>query len=208
MLQILQQMELETRTKSLEQILGVMQPPKGQVVGTGSMSLYFWHPYSIADILPSPPGLASVPTTLQHLCEEVGLAGEPWETMGVEWQALGSLWLHTDTALIRSAWTNLSFTEIYQLSIPNMWKQWMFAKAMKTDATHPSEAFGNVFTEYLHTLLASTQTWISHLATLRPCQPYLTHGHKYRASKSWPADVQCVLASHLLSGTTMPAYNS
>jgi hypothetical protein len=76
--------------------------------------------------------------------------------MGVEWQALGSLWLRTDTALIRSARTDLSLTEIHQLFIPDAWKQWMFAKAMKTDATRPSEAFGNVFTEYLRTLPAST----------------------------------------------------
>jgi len=106
--------------------------------------------------LPSPPGLAGVPTTLQHLREEVGLAGEPWETMGAEWQALASLWLRTDTALIRSARTDLSLKEIHQLSIPDAWKQWMFAKAMKTDAPHPSEAFGKVFTDYLSSLPAST----------------------------------------------------
>ena len=76
--------------------------------------------------------------------------------MSVEWQALGSLWLRTDTALIRSARTDLSLTEIHQLSIPDAWKQWMFAKAMKTDAPLPSEAFGQVFTEYLRTLPAST----------------------------------------------------
>ncbi|KIM79995.1 hypothetical protein PILCRDRAFT_9885 [Piloderma croceum F 1598] len=110
----------------------------------------------IAGYADVPPGLTGVPTTLQHLCEEVGLAGKPWETMGVEWQALGSLWLRTDTALIRSARPDLSLTEIHELSIPNTWKQWMFAKAMKTDAPCPSEAFGKAFTEYLRTLPVST----------------------------------------------------
>jgi hypothetical protein len=132
LLLMLQRTGSETRTRLLERILGVMRPLKGQVVGTGGMSPYFRHPYSITDILPSQPGLAGVPTTLQHLREEVGLAGEPWETMGVEWQALGSLWLRTDTALTRSARTDLSFKEIHQLSIPDAWKQWMLAKAMKS----------------------------------------------------------------------------
>jgi hypothetical protein len=76
--------------------------------------------------------------------------------MGAEWQALGSLWLRADTALIRSARTDLSFKEIHQLSIPDAWKEWMFAKAMKIDAPCPSEAFGKVFTEYLRGLPAST----------------------------------------------------
>src|SRR6266481_5467445 len=40
---------------------------------------------------------------------------------------------------------------------------------------------------------------IQSLSTLGPCQPYLTHGRKYRASKSWPVDIQCVSASHLLN---------
>jgi len=60
--------------------------------------------------------------------------------MGAKWQALGSLWLCADTALIRSVQTDLSFKEIHQLSIPDVWKEWMFAKAMKIDAPCPLEA--------------------------------------------------------------------
>ena len=77
-------------------------------------------------------------------------------TLGAEWQALGSLWFWTDTALIRSARTNLSSMGIHQLSIPDAWKEWMFTKAMKPDAPRPSEAFGRMFTEYLRGLPAST----------------------------------------------------
>jgi hypothetical protein len=108
--------------------------------------------------LSSQHGLSGLPTTLQHLREEVGLAGEPWETLGAEWQSLGSLWLRTDTALIKSGRTDLSFKEIYESSIPDDWKQWMAAKAMKTDAKRPSESFGKVFTNYLRSLPASTHT--------------------------------------------------
>lgn len=43
-----------------------------------------------------------------------------------------------------------------KLSIPDVWKQWMFTKAMKTDAPCSSEAFRKVFTDYLHGLPAST----------------------------------------------------
>jgi hypothetical protein len=108
--------------------------------------------------LPSQHGLSGVPTTLQHLREEVRLVGEPWETLGAEWQSLGSLWLRTDTALIKSGCTNLSFKEIYESSIPDNWKQWMATKAMKTNAKHPLESFGKVFTNYLCSLPASTHT--------------------------------------------------
>jgi hypothetical protein len=101
-------------------------------------------------------GLSGVPTTLQHMREEVGLAGEPWETLGTEWQSLASLWLRTDSALIRSGRTDLSFKEIHALSISDNWKQWMMAKGLKTDAKPPSESFGKVFTNYLQGLPAST----------------------------------------------------
>jgi hypothetical protein len=77
-------------------------------------------------------------------------------TLGVEWQALGLLWLRTNTALIRSTWTDLSLKGIHQLSIPDAWKEWMFAKAMKPNAPHPLEAFGKTFTKYLCSLPAST----------------------------------------------------
>jgi hypothetical protein len=43
--------------------------------------------------------LSGMPSTLKHLQEEVGLAGENWETLGSGWQALGYLWLCTETAL-------------------------------------------------------------------------------------------------------------
>jgi len=82
--------------------------------------------------------------------------GESWETLGAEWQALASLWLRTDAALVRSGRTDLTFKEIHNLSIPDKWKQWMFSKAMHTDATRPSEAFGKVITNYLNSLPPST----------------------------------------------------
>jgi hypothetical protein len=53
---------------------------------------------------------------------------------------------------------DLSYAEINKLSIPNNWKQWMFAKAMNVDAKSPSESFGKVFTAYLHSLPSSTDT--------------------------------------------------
>jgi hypothetical protein len=103
------------------------------------------------------PGLSGMPSTLQHLREEVGLAGESWETLGGDWQTLGNLWLRTETALARSGRTDLTFAEIHNLSIPDEWKDWMCAKLMRTEAARPAESFGKVFTDYLNGLPSSAQ---------------------------------------------------
>jgi hypothetical protein len=76
--------------------------------------------------------------------------------LGADWQSLAALWLRADAALVRSGRTDLTFKEIHQLSIPDDWKEWMFAKGLKTDAKHPSESFGKVFTNYLNSLPRST----------------------------------------------------
>jgi len=57
-------------------------------------------------------GLSGVPLSVHYLCEEVGLAGLAWETMGAKWRALGSLWLHAEQALSKSGRTDLSFNEV------------------------------------------------------------------------------------------------
>jgi hypothetical protein len=56
-----------------------------------------------------------MPSLLQYLCEEVGLSGEPWQTLGAKWQALAAKWLHTETALGKSGNTELTFNEIRPL---------------------------------------------------------------------------------------------
>ena len=100
----------------------------------------------------SQPGLGGVPAVLHHLCEEVGLAGMGWESLRAEWQALTTLWLHTETTLSKSSHIDLSFTEICKASIPNEWKVWMNAKVMKIDAKHLVESFRQVLTNYLNGL--------------------------------------------------------
>jgi hypothetical protein len=84
-----------------------------------------------------------------HLCEEVGLAGDPWKSLGAEWQALATLWLQAEAVIARSGWPELLFTQIHKSAIPNYWKEWMNAKLMKTNVEHPTKAFGKVLTDYL-----------------------------------------------------------
>ena len=103
------------------------------------------------------PGLSGMPSTLQHLWEEVRLAGGSWETLGGDWQTLGNLWLHTETVLAWSSCTDLTFAKIHELSIPDEWKDWMCAKLMRTEAIHLAESFGKVFTDYLNGLPLSAQ---------------------------------------------------
>ena len=100
----------------------------------------------------SQPGLGGVPAALHHLREEVGLAGEGWESLGAEWQDLAALWLRTETALSKSGRIDLTFTEIRKSSIPEEWKEWMNAKVMRIDAKRPADSFGQVFTGYLNGL--------------------------------------------------------
>jgi hypothetical protein len=97
-----------------------------------------------------------VPTALQHLREEVRLAGVDWESLGDNWQTLAALWLHAETSLSKSGRTDLSFDQIRLSSIPDAWKDWMCAKVMKSNATRPAEEFGQVFTKYLNKLPLST----------------------------------------------------
>ena len=85
----------------------------------------------------------------QHLHGEVGLAGQDCESLGPTWQTLGALWLHTKKLFSKSRRTDLSFNEICKSSIPKEWKDWMFAKLMKTNSKCPMESFSKVFTMYL-----------------------------------------------------------
>jgi hypothetical protein len=102
-------------------------------------------------------GLNGVPASLQHLREEVGLAGAAWESFGAEWNALAALWLRTENVLSKAGRIDLTYDEIHTSTIPEEWKDWMYAKTMKTDANRPGESFGQVFTDYLNGLKSSTQ---------------------------------------------------
>ena len=102
------------------------------------------------------PGLGGVPSSLQYLREEVGLSGAAWESLGVEWRALGALWVQAETALSRSGRTDLSFNEVREAPIPDEWKEWMNAKLMNIEAKRPAEPFGKVFTHYLKSLPSTT----------------------------------------------------
>jgi hypothetical protein len=101
-------------------------------------------------------GLSGIPASLQYLHEEVGLAGPNWESLGADWKAPAALWLHAEMALAKSCRTDLSYNQIWESSIPDQWKDWMYAKLMKTNTKGPSESFGKVFTAYLDGLLSST----------------------------------------------------
>jgi hypothetical protein len=97
-----------------------------------------------------------MPSSLQHLREEVGLSGEPWETLGAKWKALAAKWLRAETALGKSGNVELTFNEIRQSTIPDDWKDWVWAKIIKVDAKPPSDSFGQVFTDYLRGLPTSS----------------------------------------------------
>ena len=106
-------------------------------------SLGFW------DFPASPP-------TLQPLCEEAGLAGAAWVSLGPQWQALVVLWLHAKAILFKAAQSDLSLDEIHSSNIPVAWKDWMNVKHLKMDTQTPSDTFGQVLTNYLVGLPSST----------------------------------------------------
>ena len=130
--------------------------------------------YSTIDIFISLHGLSGVPASLQYLREEVRLAGLDWESLGAEWKTLTALWLCTEILLSKTGWTDLSFTEIHVSSIPDAWKDWMSAKVMNTDAHHPTQAFGLVFTDYLNKLPSSTMVIEGTVMTEIWCRPGTT----------------------------------
>ena len=101
-------------------------------------------------------GLSSVPSTLQPLCEEAGLAGAALVSLGPQWQALAALWLHTEAILSKGAQSDLSLDEIHSSDIPDAWKDWMNAKHLKADTQTPLDTFGQVLTDYLAGLPSST----------------------------------------------------
>ena len=100
--------------------------------------------------------MAGIPSSLQHLRDEVGLSGEPWDSLGASWQALAAKWLRAEAALAKSGNKELTFNEIRQSDIPEGWKDWMSAKVLRIDAKPASETFGQDFTDYLRGLAPST----------------------------------------------------
>ncbi|KAI0245018.1 hypothetical protein BJV78DRAFT_1159260 [Lactifluus subvellereus] len=110
------------------------------------------HVQQVLKITPSHYGLSSIPPALQPFREELGLAGADWDAFGHDWQALATLWLRAETSVSKSGRADLTIAEIRSLSIPDEWKEWMTAKLMKTDTNPPSDAFGQVLTEYLSRL--------------------------------------------------------
>jgi len=131
------------------------------------------------------------------------LAGPAWETMGAEWQALASLWLRAEKALFKSGRTDLSFDEVRKSSIPEEWKDWIYAKIMKTDAKRPSESFGKVFTNYLGGLPSGAVAIGGAVMDNIWCRPGKTgilglilclywQGEYSGAGNEWNANIQCV----------------
>ena len=96
-----------------------------------------------------------MPANLQYLRDEVGLVGDSWESLGLEWCSLVTFWLWTETFLLKAARANLTLTEIHKSDIPQAWKDWISCKIMKVDAPWPLETFGPMFTHYLKGLPAS-----------------------------------------------------
>jgi hypothetical protein len=130
--------------------------------------------YSTIDIFISLHGLSGVLALLQYLRKEVRLAGPDWESLGAEWKTLTALWLCAEILLSKTGRTDLSFTEIHVSSIPDAWKDWMSAKVMNTDAHHPTQAFGLVFTDYLNKLPSSTMVIEGTVMTEIWCRPGTT----------------------------------
>jgi len=140
---------------------------------------------------------------LLHLCEEVGLAGDAWESLGTAWHALATLWLQAEAVLSLSGRSDLSFTQIRKSAIPDEWKHWMNAKLMKTDIGRPPKAFGKVLTEYLKGLPSTTLEGSATVTTEIWCRPGVTgiigllHCLHWQANfpgsrKEWKANVKRV----------------
>ena len=75
--------------------------------------------------------------------------GAPWDSLSSQWQSLARLWLHAELALVKAAWSNLSFNNISQSELPEDWENWMISKLMKSDAHRPTNTFGQHFTDYI-----------------------------------------------------------
>jgi hypothetical protein len=65
----------------------------------------YLHSYIIIDIFISLCGLSGVPASPQYLRKEVRLAGLDWESLGVEWKGIATLW--AEVLLSKSDWTDL-----------------------------------------------------------------------------------------------------
>ena len=140
---------------------------------------------------------------MHYLREEVGLAGPAWESMGAQWQTLGSLWLCAEQALSKSGRTDLLMDEVRKSDIPAEWQDWMYVKIMRTDAMRPSESFGKVLTDYLSGLSpGSVKTGGTVMANIW-CRPGKTgilglllclywQAEYSGAGKDWNSNMRCV----------------
>ena len=116
-------------------------------------------------------GLSGVPGELVYLRAELGLVGDAWNSMGAKWQDIAALWLRAETKLSNCGHSDLSITQIRKSTIPEDWKDWMASKLMRTDAQHPAESFGQVFTEYLKGLPSFTMNNGGTVMTQIWCRP-------------------------------------
>ena len=83
--------------------------------------------------------------------------GAPWDSLGSQWQSLARLWLRAELALVKAAWSNLSFNNISQSELLEDWENWMISKLMKSDAHRPTNTFGQHFTDYIKHLPTDVQ---------------------------------------------------
>lgn len=130
-------------------------PVKGRCV---SRSISEYGSLSLTTCVFSQPGLGSVPATLQHLREEVGLAGQAWIDLGKPWHTLAGLWLRADAHLARTGRGDVEYDEARKSSLPGPLRDWVWSTLLRRDSQRPAESFGDEFTKYLKDLPWDTMT--------------------------------------------------
>ena len=121
----------------------------------------------------------------------------------LEWQALAALWLHAEAILSKAAQSDLSLDEICLSNIPDVWKDWMNAKHLKTDTQTPLDTFRQVLTNYLASLPSSTSKVGGSIMKQVWCQPgktgifdlllYLYWQAEYAGARNdWDKNLKCV----------------
>ena len=90
------------------------------------------------------------------LCEEVGILGEGWNTLGgpnSDWANLASLWLRAESAIGRASYRALDADNLAQGPLPEEWKAWLLKQLdLDSELAVSMVHFGVALTKYLQEL--------------------------------------------------------
>ena len=134
------------------------------------------------------PGLASLPTALQPIREEVGLVGKPWKDLGKPWHSLATLWLRAEVLLAKTGRPDIGIKDIHNSSLPMPLKDWLYSKLLHQDAPCRREDFECKITDYLLKLPWETITHGDGILEQVWCHPGRTGIIIFLLGLYWQAD--------------------